>query len=378
MNVHDEEVHALIARQAADWFLAQRDGILGARERQAFDEWLLASPVHVAEYLGVTAIALALPTAADDPDSPLDAILERARHESGHVVAPIDSHSSSRRHKASVLRSWNLVAAASLMVAFGVAVLLWRSHSPEKAAPMAASAPMTIRSGHGEQVTRRLSDASLLSLNTDTEVEVRLNAHERLTVLRRGEVSVQVAHEPRPFKVRAGVAEITAHGTSFDVRLDQDTTIVTVVEGHVAVAPSPAGGRQIGGGAATVQVLQTPVVQLGPNEQLRVSQTTWPVAPSAVDAQRVIAWLQRRIVFENEPLANVAMEFNRYVSVPIEIDGPELRRLRISGVFADDDTEAFVAFLRSMKGLRVDVTPARIRVLEARARAAPQHSPESR
>ena len=78
MTVRDEEVRALIARQAADWFLAHRDGSLGAGERQAFDEWLLASPVHVEEYLGVALIAQALPTAADDPENPLNAILERA------------------------------------------------------------------------------------------------------------------------------------------------------------------------------------------------------------------------------------------------------------------------------------------------------------
>src|SRR5580698_8758827 len=78
MTVRDEEVRALIARQAADWFVAHRDGSLSANERQAFDEWLLVSPVHVEEYLGVALIAQALPTAADDPEIPLDAILERA------------------------------------------------------------------------------------------------------------------------------------------------------------------------------------------------------------------------------------------------------------------------------------------------------------
>ena len=184
-------------------------------------------------------------------------------------------------------------------------------------------------------------------------------------------MSVQVAHEPRPLKVRAGVAEITAHGTNFDVRLDQDATIVTVVEGQVAVARSPGGSRHVGTGTATVPLLPAPVVELDPNEQVRVSQTTWQAAPSTVDARGVTAWLQRRIVFDNEPLANVAIEFNRYLSVPIEIDGPELRRLRVSGVFACDDAEAFVAFLRSMKGLRVEVTAARIRVSEARKRVGP-------
>jgi hypothetical protein len=47
---------------------------------------------------------------------------------------------------------------------------------------------------------------------------------------------------------------------------------------------------------------------------------------------------------------------------PIEIATPALRNLQISGVFATDDTEAFIAFLRSLKGVRVEVMETRIRV----------------
>ncbi len=70
----------------------------------------------------------------------------------------------------------------------------------------------------------------------------------------------------------------------------------------------------------------------------------------------------REIVFDHEPLAAVAAEFNRYAAAPIEIETPTLRDRPISGVFAADDAESFVAFLRSLEGVRVEVTPTRIRV----------------
>ena len=78
--------------------------------------------------------------------------------------------------------------------------------------------------------------------------------------------------------------------------------------------------------------------------------------------QRTTAWLHRQIAFDHEPLERVAAEFNRYTSKPIEIATPALRNLQISGVFATDDPEAFIAFLRSLKGVRVEVTETRIRV----------------
>jgi transmembrane sensor len=88
----------------------------------------------------------------------------------------------------------------------------------------------------------------------------------------------------------------------------------------------------------------------------------WPATPIAVDAQRTTAWLHRQIVFDNETLERVAAEFSRYTAKPIVIATPELRALRISGVFATDDSEAFIAFLRSLKGVRVEVTATSIRV----------------
>ena len=46
-----------------------------------------------------------------------------------------------------------------------------------------------------------------------------------------------------------------------------------------------------------------------------------------------------------------------------KIATPALRNLQISGAFAIDDTDAFIAFLRSLKGVRVEVTATEVRVL---------------
>jgi hypothetical protein len=42
-------------------------------------------------------------------------------------------------------------------------------------------------------------------------------------------------------------------------------------------------------------------------------------------------------------------------------------------VFATDDPEAFVAFLRSLKGVRLEVTTTRIRVSQDAHTTAPQY-----
>ena len=82
--------------------------------------------------------------------------------------------------------------------------------------------------------------------------------------------------------------------------------------------------------------------------------------------QHALAWLQREIAFEQRPLGEVADEFNRYGSIPIEIDDAALRALPISGVFDAYDVDSFVAFLKTLDGVRVERTPARIRVFSVK------------
>jgi len=114
-------------------------------------------------------------------------------------------------------------------------------------------------------------------------------------------------------------------------------------------------------------------VQLRANEQISVAAGEWPAMPASVDVQRTTAWLRRQIVFDQEPLERVAAEFNRYAPKPIEIATPALRNVEISGVFATDEPKAFVAFLRSLKGVRLEVTTTRIRVSQDLSVAAPEY-----
>jgi transmembrane sensor len=202
-------------------------------------------------------------------------------------------------------------------------------------------------------MTERLADDSVVRLDTDTAIAIRYGKTQRLVELEHGQVLVQVAHEQdRPFTVIAGFAEAVAHGTTFNVYRRRESTLVTVVEGEVAVRL--AAGQQ----GASDAVGRRVIVHAG--EQIEVAQESLPASPTPTDVQRQTAWLRREIVFQAEPLANVVSEFNRYGATRIDIDSPDLRSLRVTGVFAADDTETFVAFLKSLEGVKVQVTPTRI------------------
>jgi transmembrane sensor len=250
------------------------------------------------------------------------------------------------------------IAAVGLIVAIVLAVQLWRVLPHSAPEPPVAAQVLHFQTLHGQQRSYPLPDGSVLRLNTDTTVTVRYRAAERLAVLEAGEAAFEVRHEPgRPFKVMAGNAAISDLGTEFDVRLMPDSTLVTVLEGQVSVAPSSARGEP--GARPDRDHLS---VRLGVNQQVRITPGAWPPAVQAVDAQGATAWLHRQIAFDHEPLGRVAAEFNRYATKPVEIVTPELRELKVSGVFSTDDPDEFLIFLRSLDGVRVDITPTQIRV----------------
>jgi transmembrane sensor len=353
MSAGDDRHSQTIAEQAADWFVANREP-LDAAQRAAFGEWLRRSPRHEEEYLELLRLARRLQGALSEPPS-LEALLADVRSEEAAQVTPIAAR---RRALPAPLarRQWLYAAAAAGVACLGL-LLLWGTVI--RRAPQSAEAPgESYAAGHGQQLVQPLADGSVLHLDTDSAVTVRYEPRLRRVEVERGQVVFDVAHDPdRPFRVTAGSAQVTAVGTEFNVYLQGEVTLVTVVEGRVAVGPSGGGGTAAAG--------TTGLMQVGAGQQVRVIRGELPAQPSQVDARQVTAWLHRQIAFQHESLSVVAAEFSRYSPAPIVIESPELRTLAVSGVFNVDDTESFVAFLRSLKGVGVEVTPTRIRIFKS-------------
>lgn len=353
MNSHDKLVRAAIAEQAGEWFVANEEKPLDARDSVALAAWFRTSPVHIEEFLGVSVVARDLKEARIDPEYSLEAILARVSADEQRptqgfwprVIETVREPASGRWYR----------AAAAMTVALTLGLLFtWALRPTGRPAGPTGIATLHFATTHGEQLTQRLSDNSVLHLNTDSSVNILYSKSERLVTLLSGQAEFEVAHEAnRAFRVHTRSADIIDIGTQFDVRLEQGSTLVTVVEGRVAVGPQNLSPNDA-----------VRSIELTANQQLRVTEREWPATPIAVDAERTTSWLRRQIAFDHEPLERVAAEYNRYTSKPIEIATPALRTLRISGVFATDDTNAFVAFLRSLKGVRVEVTETRILVSE--------------
>ena len=350
----EEQVRVAIAGQAADWFVANDDG-LSESEQSALVSWLRDSPRHVQAFLEVSQITHDL-AALDGPNLSIESLAAAARADDTVDVVTLapeaaqDSRTSRRRGKR-MLWAVPLAAAAALLV---VAVsLLWWNRDGER-----FGLPRTYETARGEQGAWRLPDGSMLHLNTDSSATVRYSGSERVVELNRGQALFDVSHgDRRRFRVSAGGAQVIATGTEFDVYRRDILTLITVVQGGVRV-------YALDSTAAGSSGLPAASMPLSAGQQIGVDAGGLWGEPVSVDTKAAVAWLQHEIVAQNRPLGEVAAEFNRYGRVQIVIDDPALKMLRISGHFDAYDTDSFAAFLESLEGVTVEKTSTSIRVFK--------------
>jgi transmembrane sensor len=329
LSARDEHLRDLIAGQAADYFVAHREGGLSAEQEQEFLRWLRTSPLHVAEYLGVAELARDVDGAATQIAAPLDELIAGANG-AGQVVA---IHSASVENRSQPLPKWHakslrwgaMAAGYAAIAAVGLFFFFGRDNSVEIAA------------GHGEMRTWQLADNTIVHLNSDSAISVKFDAHRRLVEIERGEVYFEVAKDAkRHFEVRAGNATLEDIGTSFDVFRQAQGIIVSVVEGQVAVKRGDAGKR---------------IADLGAGEQAAILPSYVIKTKAPQNVRQATAWLRQEIVFDRASIASAAEQFNRYTKTQIVVDDPRIAEMAISGVFHMYDLASFAQFLNGVPGV---------------------------
>jgi transmembrane sensor len=296
--------------QAAALWLAREDFGLTAAERDALDAWLARSSRHKVAYLQLKA--------AWSRTERLAALKSPALH----VLAP----------RSGAMRRFALLAAATVVMFFGGSVYLsWRQQSEHAYATLV-----------GRMRTVQLADGSRMELNTNTHVRADVTDKLRVVTLESGEAYFDVIHDARhPFTVYAGNWRITDLGTKFSVFLDGDDVRVLVREGRVRVDPlhGPVPSR--------------PTVAEAGYAVLAKGAETLVLSKPDADIASDLSWRGGVLEFDHQPLAEVAVQFNRYNAKQIQIEG-SARKIPIGGSFKADNVDVFVQLLHRGFGLSVN------------------------
>jgi transmembrane sensor len=208
-----------------------------------------------------------------------------------------------------------------------------------------------------EQRTVPLADGSLLQLNTNSRAVVSYQENERRIALTRGEARFTVAPDSsRPFVVMTPQAEIRDLGTTFNILIDRDRSVVTVLDGLVrifATEPQTLIERVLAKLIQANTVNWRNIMDLAPGEQAEAMADGRILHVLNPRLRRVRAWTENQLVFEDDPLPVLVNEFNRYHASKIHIMDQEIVHCRFTVDLKPQERALFLSYLEKLYGVIV-------------------------
>ncbi len=291
---------------AAEWLVRLSSPVTGEADWLAFDAWLNASAARQQAYDQAMALWCEIEVAAPALKRELDARPLRRSEDWG-----------GRRS------TWGWTVASGLAAAALVAAIVpWGDL-------IASTAVYQTAKGERRQIT--LADGSRIDMNAASRLSVRLSGKDRRVTMDDAEAVFDVAKDAsRPFLITVGDRTVRVVGTQFDVRRRDGKQSVTVSRGVVEVMPAVGAGQHY----------RLTVGQRLDHVEGAADSLVRSASPG--DAE---SWRTGRLIYRDEPLANVAADVSRYTSEPVRIADARTGRIAFSGVLTTDQGDGIVRSL---------------------------------
>ncbi|NNE40197.1 MAG: DUF4880 domain-containing protein [Marinicaulis sp.] len=307
---------------AAQWAARSISGDFSDGDRRALQRWLQANPSHAQAFDQYIEIA-------EQASDIADLIREDT------LVRDLEKFSRESTNR----RSW-WVAGPAMAASIAAAGLFFFQSAPD-----IDNGWREFATARGETKEVRLADGSLVTLNTDTELRILMTDAERRIELSKGEALFDVVRDnDRKFVVASKAADTIVRGTRFNVEQTTNDTIVSVLSGVVEVDPiadekNALPVTLIAGHAVVVHSsgAHDPVVAFNPDI--------------------VSAWRRGFERYENQRLAYVVSDLNRYFDRPIVIRDVALENLPVTGGFDVTNQALVVQALSAALSIRASNGP---------------------
>lgn len=321
-----------LQQQAHDWLLRLQRAPVTQADADAFRRWRALDPRHARAFAQARALWSALGPALQDaaavPAPSAAASLPRAG-----TATPARPRGRVNRSRRAFLGGAVAAAAGGWLVA----------RSPLGMWPEMQALGADYRTATGEQRTLDIHGVAV-AMGTRTDLR-RIEGGSGLEV-RQGEAQFNLpARGPAGFAIDVEGARITAAaGARVNVRcVDADVRVTCL-----------AGTAVLVRGARRVTLQPGWQARLDPDRIASVAQ---------VASDRIDAWRQGWLVVDDQPLAEVVQEINRYRPGRIVITGTALQARRVQARIPLRDLDAFIDLVRNAYGARVVNMPGGVVLL---------------
>lgn len=300
-----------IKERAAEWLQRREFWNWSEADQKELDAWLAESSAHEIAFIR------------------MESAWSRTQRLSA-LHKPMRARPAGSRIWPVLLRT---AAACIVIAAIGTASYFYLGVTSEK----------TFSTAIGGQETLKLADGSIIRLNTDTVLTLRMDDHTRHAELKRGEAYFEIHHNAAvPFEVIAQGHRVVDLGTKFLVRADRGELEVSLVEGKARI---DAAGNEDKSHSAVLSPGDVAVATAGSLSVVRKSQTALATE---------LSWQRGVLIFDNVTLAEAVGELGRYNRRKFVIADPAVARRTIYGAVPATDVDAFIRVARNVMGLKVE------------------------
>lgn len=200
---------------------------------------------------------------------------------------------------------------------------------------------------YGQTETVRLADGSTVWLNAHSTLRVPRfgfgQGEREVWLSGEGYFSVARTASRQRFVVHTNALDVQVLGTKFNVNTRRGKTEVVLSEGKVQlVAP------------------QARPLTMKPGESVALAERDTAFRKLAVKPETRTAWQERRLVFDETPLSQVAQQIEDYYGVKVVLGSHELARRELTGTLPNNDLTVVLKTLSVSYNLAVERQKDRI------------------
>ena len=302
-----------LSEQTIDWMVKLRAATPDAALQERFNLWLAKDPAHAQAWEQ-------LHRRLGGSFNTLRTLEQRLPGQAGEARQLLLQPSASRRDALRAITGLGLLGGG-----------LWLGAST----PLGDSLLADLSTGRGQRQDFNLADGSRLSLNANSAVDLHFTDRQRLLILRRGELVINVAPDPeRPLCVRTAEGEVRSPAARFLVARQEQASRVVVLQQSVQARLFSGVTRDLQEGQAAI---------LYPRS----------IVPMVGDQRHRADWLQAKLNVLDDPLEDVVAALRPYTRGFVRV-APEIRGLRVQGVYPLDNSGRAFAALAETLPIRVD------------------------
>jgi ferric-dicitrate binding protein FerR (iron transport regulator) len=196
----------------------------------------------------------------------------------------------------------------------------------------------TLDTAYGTLHQYKLPDGSQVTLNANSRITLAKKWQEGTDreVWLQGEAFFKVQKTPmkNKFIVHTSAMDVIVTGTQFNAIAREDESSVLLTEGSVTIRTP--GGKEI---------------KMRPGDFVKIENEI--PTKQIVDQQRILAWKEARVDFDNTPVYEVAKIISRHYGVKVTVASKAVGESTISGIMPNDNLDVLIQALEATGDYRI-------------------------